>query len=209
MQIFYSFIVVAAAYFLGSLSGAIALSKGLLGEDVRKEGSGNAGATNMARVFGLGFGVITLLCDCLKSVAAILLGYWLLGEWGIFLGGISCIVGHCYPAIYRFKGGKGVSVGAVIAFAVDWRVFLAVVVTFALTAGISKKVSLGSVCAALMISVAALVVGVSLPRLLLAVLAMLLVVFRHRDNIIRILNGDEADFKAAKPRCLRLKKKTE
>lgn len=188
------------AYFLGSFSMSIFLSKTVLGGDVRNEGSGNAGATNMARVFGIGFGILTLLCDSLKAVCAILLGHWLLGEWGIFVGGFFCLLGHCYPVLHQFRGGKGVSVGAAIALAVDWRVFVGVVVAFGLGAVLSRKVSVGSVCASLSITVFALIFGVSEPRLLLAVLGMLLVIFRHRENIVRIIAGTEPDFKAARLR---------
>ena len=82
---------VIAGYLLGSLSFSIYISR-LKGSDVRSKGSGNAGATNMARVYGMSFGVITLLCDALKAAAAIFFAYWLLGEWGIFVGGIFCHV---------------------------------------------------------------------------------------------------------------------
>jgi len=189
-----------AAYIVGSFSPAIFLSRHFMGKDVRKQGSGNAGATNMARVYGMSFGVITLLCDALKAAAAIFFAYWLLGEWGIFVGGIFCLLGHCFPVFYGFKGGKGVSVGAIIALAVDWRVFIVVVLAFALGAGLTRKVSVGSVLAALSITVAALVVHVSTPRLLLAVFGMILVVARHATNIERVVHGEEPDFHAAEPK---------
>ena len=163
-----------AAYIIGSFNPAIFLSRHLLGRDVRKQGSGNAGATNMARVYGMSFGLVTLLCDALKAAAAIFLAVWLLGEWGIFVGGIFCLLGHCFPVFYGFKGGKGVSVGAVLALAVDWRVFVTVVVAFALGAVLSRKVSVGSVLGALSISVAAILFHVSTPRLLLAIFGMLI-----------------------------------
>lgn len=207
MRIVLYILIAAAAYIIGSFSPAIFLSRHLLGRDVRKQGSGNAGATNMARVYGMGFGLVTLLCDALKAAAAIYLATWLLGEWGIFVGGIFCLLGHCFPVFYGFKGGKGVSVGAVVAFAVDWRVFIVVVLAFALGAVLSRKVSVGSVLAALSITVAALVFGVSLPRLLLAILGMILVTARHAANIDRVVHGEEPDFHAAKAKkvCIKLK----
>jgi len=198
MQIILYIIAAVAAYIIGSFSPAIFLSRRLMGRDVRKQGSGNAGATNMARVYGIGFGIITLLCDCLKAAAAIYFAVWLLGEWGVFIGGVFCLLGHCFPVFHEFKGGKGVSAGAIVALAVDWRVFIVVVLVFALGAFISRKVSGGSVLAALSITVAAFVFGVSLPRLLLSIFGTVLVTARHAANIERVVHGEEPDFHAAK-----------
>lgn len=189
-------LVVLCGYLLGSISFSILISR-LRGSDVRTRGSGNAGATNMARVYGLGVGVMTLLGDAFKACLALWLGWRLLGDWGIFAGGFSCLLGHCFPVFYGFKGGKGISSGAAIALAIDWRVFLTVVVVFAVFAVPSRKVSLGSVCGAIAIFPAALVFQDSLPKILLAGLGMALVVFQHRENIARLIKGTEGDFKAA------------
>lgn len=199
MEIYKYILVAFAGYMLGSLSMSIVLSRGVLGEDVRRKGSGNAGATNMARVYGLKAGVLTLGGDVLKASLSMLIGWLLLGDVGLALGGIASLVGHCFPVYYNFRGGKGVSVGAAVALAIDWRVFLSVVLVFALAAFLSKKVSLGSVCAAVTISIASLIFQVSAARLILAVFGMLLVVFQHRENIKRLINGTEPDFKPAKP----------
>lgn len=199
MEIYKYILVAFAGYMLGSLSMSIVLSRAVLGEDVRRKGSGNAGATNMARVYGLKAGVLTLGGDVLKASLSMLIGWLLLGDVGLALGGIASLVGHCFPVYYNFRGGKGVSVGAAVALAIDWRVFLSVVLVFALAAFLSKKVSLGSVCAAVTISIASLIFQVSAARLILAVFGMLLVVFQHRENIKRLINGTEPDFKPAKP----------
>lgn len=199
MEIYKYILVAFAGYMLGSLSMSIVLSRTVLGEDVRRKGSGNAGATNMARVYGLKAGVLTLGGDVLKASLSMLIGWLLLGDVGLALGGIASLVGHCFPVYYNFRGGKGVSVGAAVALAIDWRVFLSVVLVFALAAFLSKKVSLGSVCAAVTISIASLIFQVSAARLILAVFGMLLVVFQHRENIKRLINGTEPDFKPAKP----------
>lgn len=185
------------SYLLGSVSFSILLSR-LRGSDVRSKGSGNAGATNMARIYGMGFGVMTLLGDALKAAVAIWVSRQLLGDWGLFTGGLFSMLGHCFPVFFRFRGGKGISVGAAVALAMDWRVFVTVVVVFFIVALLSRKVSLGSVCAAFSILIAALVFRVSPPELLLSVIGMVLVVFQHRENIRRLINGTEADFRAAK-----------
>ena len=196
-------LVFIAAYFLGSLSISIFMSRTLLGGDVRKMGSGNAGATNMARVFGMSAGVLTLGGDMCKTAIAILLGYTLLGDGGMATAGIACMLGHCYPVLHGFKGGKGVSAGAAIALCMDWRVGLLVVAVFAAAAFSTKKVSFGSICAALSLPVGALVFGVSQPRCALAIVSMCLVVIRHKANIKRLINGTEPDFKPGKSKQLK------
>lgn len=194
MEVLKYLLVIVAGYLLGSISVSVCLSVGM-GRDVRKEGSGNAGATNMARVFGMKAGVITLLGDMVKAALAVLLGYLLLGDMGLMAGGIACIVGHCFPVFHQFKGGKGVSVGGLLSLMIDWRVGLLVFGSFGLFAVGSKKVSLGSVCGAIAITVGSLIFHVSTPRLILAIVAMCLVTFQHRGNIKRLLNGTEPDFK--------------
>ena len=182
------------AYFLGSVSVSILLSRSVMNADVRAHGSGNAGATNMARVFGLRMGAVTLAGDMLKAALAMLLGFALLGERGMCVAGALCLVGHCYPALHEFRGGKGVSVGTAVFLAADWRVLAVAVVFFALAALLSRKVSLGSLAAAVSGFAAAAYLALPLPRLLLVAFTMLLVILRHRENIIRLVRGTEPDF---------------
>ena len=184
------------SYLIGSLSMSIFVSKRLLGGDVRKKGSGNAGATNMARVYGMRAGLFTLLADMAKAALAMFAGYMLLGETGLMLSGISCLLGHCFPLFHNFRGGKGVSSGAAIAFAIDWRIGLLGIVAFAVAACSTRKVSVGSICAAIVIAVCTLLFGMSIQRIILAVFSACLVIIRHRENIKRLLAGTEPDFKA-------------
>ena len=93
----------AAGYLLGSVSASVLLSKLAFRRDVRAEGSGNAGATNVARVFGMWAGIATLLADVGKTVLAILLGQWLAGDMGLCIAGIACILGHCWPMYFHFR----------------------------------------------------------------------------------------------------------
>ena len=189
--------VILAGYLLGSLSLAVFLSQ-RLGADIRTLGSGNAGATNMARVYGALPGVAVLLFDIGKAAAAMLLGAHLAGESGLAAAGIACVLGHCYPILHGFRGGKAVSVGAAASFAVDGRVGVAALAIFAVTVLLSKKVSLGSVCAALSVAVTALLVRPSAPRLVLALFAALMLLWRHRENIARLRSGTEKDFRFGK-----------
>jgi len=189
--------ILVAGYLLGSLSASILLSRTAWGGDVRGKGSGNAGATNMARVYGLGAGFLTLGCDMLKAIAATWLGSLLLGDVGLAIGGIACMAGHCFPVFHEFKGGKGISVGAALGLMIDWRVFVAIILVFLIVAFLSKKVSLGSIAASVAITVFSLIFAVSTPKLILAIVAMCIAVFQHRGNIRRLLQGTEPDFKAA------------
>ena len=198
MEIAKYLLLIVGGYLMGSVSIAIFMSRSLLGGDVRQKGSGNAGATNMARVYGFKAGIITLLGDVLKATVVMLVGRHILGDAGIAAGGLAVLVGHCFPAFHHFHGGKGVSVGVAIGLIVDWRVFIAIVCAFFIGALLTKKVSVGSVSAAVTVTVASLIVGVSTPKLILCVCGMCLVVFQHRENIRRVINGTEPDFKAAK-----------
>ena len=106
---------VLAGYFLGALSCSIILSKAKYLMDIRRDGSGNAGATNMARVHGMGAGLLTLGGDMLKTALAGGIGWLLAGRPGLIAACAACLIGHCWPVYYRFKGGKGVSVAVMIA----------------------------------------------------------------------------------------------
>lgn len=184
-----------AVYLIGGLSISILLSRSVYGKDVRTCGSGNAGATNMARSFGLKMGIITLVCDVLKAVTSILIGKALLGDTGICIAGIACLMGHCFPALHGFKGGKGVSVCAAMMWWIDWRVGLAALAAFAIAVILSRRVSLGSVCAALALSVTALIISLPLTKLILTLVCTVTVVFMHRENIKRLISGTEPEFK--------------
>lgn len=196
MNVLKYILIIVGGYLLGSVSISIILSR-MLGTDVRKKGSGNAGATNMARSYGLIAGFATLAGDFLKAAIAMAVGYRLCGDWGLMAGGIACTTGHCFPVFYDFRGGKGISVGAAIGLAIDWRVFVGIVIVFLIAAFLSKKVSLGSVCAAVAVVVLAIVFAAPLPKLILAIYAALLAIFQHRSNIRRLSEGTEPDFKAA------------
>ena len=199
MSFLYWLVVLIAGYLLGSLSFSIILSK-LLGKDIRKQGSGNAGATNMARVFGWAAGGATLAFDFFKAAAAMWLGQKLLGDTGICLGGIASMVGHCWPIFHDFKGGKGISVGAAIGFMIDWRVMVTIVLVFLLVAVASNKVSLGSISAAVSIIPATWIFAPRPAMLALACFGMVVAITRHKENIKRLMTGTEPDFKAGKKR---------
>lgn len=185
-------------YLIGSFSISITMSRVLFGKDVRIKGSGNAGATNMARSFGILPGVLTLLGDVAKALLALTLGHMISGEWGMTVAGCACLTGHSYPVYYGFKGGKGVSAGLAAAFAADWRAGIAALAVFLLVAFSSKKVSLGSMIGALGALVCCLLIKTPLPRLVLVIFAVVMIVVRHSENIRRLASGTEPDFKVSK-----------
>ena len=198
MTYLYWILVPVAGYLLGSLSFSIIISCLFLGRDIRKFGSGNAGATNMTRVFGWVAGVATLAFDVLKALAAMLIGRRLLGDAGVCLGGMAAMVGHCFPLFHHFKGGKGIATGAAIGFMIDWRVGVSIIVAFLIGAFISKKVSIGSIAAAVTIIPATWIFAPRPSMIALAVFASVLAITRHHENIRRLRAGTEPDFRAGK-----------
>ena len=183
-----------AGYLLGSISVSILVTKYIFHADLRQQGSGNAGATNAARVYGLGAGVLTFAGDFAKSILAMLLGRGLGGVTGLAVGGAACLLGHCFPVYYRFRGGKAVSAGAAAALVIDWRIFVLAVAVFALAALLSKTASVSSMSAAGMVAVGTFLFAPSTAQLLLGLFTCALVLFMHRSNIRRLIAGTEPKF---------------
>ena len=187
------------SYFLGCFNGAVIVSKYILRDDVRTHGSGNAGLTNFYRTFGGPLTAVVILCDVLKAVIAVLIGAWIFGMMGNALLGkywaaLFCLLGHMFPCMCHFKGGKGILSGGTIALMIDWRIALVVWGGFLILTVLTRYVSLGSLWA-----------GASFPFIswycytdpLIVVLAFAcggLVVWQHRANIKRLLNGTENKF---------------
>ena len=194
------------AYFCGCFNGAVIVSKYILRDDVRNHGSGNAGLTNFHRTFGGGLTFVVILCDVLKAVIAVQVGAWLFGSvlshgaesWmilGKYWAALFCLLGHMFPCMFHFKGGKGILSGGTIALMMDWRIALVVWGGFLILFFATKYVSLGSVWA-----------GASFPfiswycypneffAIILAFLCGGLVVWQHRANIKRLLAGNENKF---------------
>jgi glycerol-3-phosphate acyltransferase PlsY len=192
---YYDYLISAGAgYLLGSFNVGVLLSKYAYHDDVRNHGSGNAGATNMARTFGLKAGALTLGGDMLKGVTSMWLGLKLAGKPGLALAGASCVAGHCWPVYYGFKGGKGVAVGAAVALMIDPKVFLSALGVFAATAFGSKKVSVGSLSAAVTLPAFAALYKVGTAKTLLAFFAASVVTAEHIPNIKRLIAHTEPNF---------------
>ena len=189
-------IAVAAGYLLGNLNGAVCVSR-LLGDDVRTHGSGNAGLTNFIRNYGAGRSLSVILIDAGKAIVACVLGGLLLMEHlgfrtGAALGGAAVMLGHVFPAFLGFRGGKGILSGLFIAIVVDWRVALLILAVFAIAYLTTQYVSLGSVLAAITFGIGFVVFHHNNVTVMLCGIFMsLLATFMHRQNIVRLLNGEE------------------
>jgi glycerol-3-phosphate acyltransferase PlsY len=198
MMILLCAIVAVVSYFLGCFNGAVIVSKYILRDDVRNHGSGNAGLTNFHRTFGGPLTFIVILCDALKAVIAVLIGAWLLRynrEFGEYWAALFCLLGHMFPCMFGFKGGKGILSGGAVALMVDWRIALVVWGGFLLLAVLTKYVSLGSTWAGTSFPFATWYCFPDQP--LVIVLGFLcggLVVWQHRANIKRLLSGTENKF---------------
>ncbi|WP_300749242.1 glycerol-3-phosphate 1-O-acyltransferase PlsY [uncultured Oscillibacter sp.] len=187
-------IAAAASYFLGCFNGAVIVSKYILRDDVRNHGSGNAGLTNFHRTFGGGLTFVVILCDVLKAVIAVLLGSWLFA-WDPLLGkyfaALFCLLGHMFPCMFHFKGGKGILSGGTIALMIDWRVALVVWGGFLILVIVTRYVSLGSLWAGASFP---FISWYCYPEIRIVVLAFLLgglVVWQHRGNAQRLIHGKE------------------
>lgn len=179
-------------YLIGSLNFSIIISKRYHNDDIRNYGSGNAGTTNMLRTYGRRAAVLTLLGDALKAIVSSLYGYALLGFTGAYIAGFFCILGHCFPIYYKFKGGKGIVTVAFMILMLDPIVFTILFFIFFALVFATKMVSFGSViCVMLFPILLHRIEGPGIP-VIFAMLITLLVVFMHRENIMRIFHGEES-----------------
>lgn len=193
----YRIIITAlVCYFLGNHNGAICVSA-MLHDDVRSHGSGNAGLTNFVRSYGASRSVLVIIIDVAKAILACLVAGLVFEPYGfrlegITLGGLCVMLGHDFPALQGFRGGKGILSGWFIAFCIDWRIGLLIGVVFFATYLLTQYVSLGSVLAAITFCIGFVVFQRKNPLVMLGGIAMgLLTVFMHRSNITRLFKGEE------------------
>lgn len=189
-------IAVLVGYMLGNLNGSVCVSA-LMHDDVREHGSGNAGLTNFIRNYGAGRSLLVILIDAGKAVLACLNGGLLLQQYGMapegtVIGGMALMLGHDFPALLGFKGGKGILSGLFIALMVDWRIALIILGVFGVAYLLTQYVSLGSVLAAVAFGVCfAVFHSDNLTVMLCGIVMGTLTVYMHRSNIARLLKGQE------------------
>ena len=199
-------IVAIIAYLIGSISFSVIISKKMAGFDVREKGSGNAGTTNVLRSVGKKAAVITLVCDVLKGVVAVLIAL-LAGviikdldkALLVQLAGVFVIIGHTFPVFFKFKGGKGIATSLGVLLIINWQIGLICLVFALLLMALTRMVSVGSIAAAVLFPVLVLFINQNYivaessnwSYLIFSVVIALLVIFNHRTNLKRIFTGTE------------------
>ena len=204
-----AYIVIAIiAYLIGSINFSIIISKKMAGFDVREKGSGNAGTTNMLRSVGKKAALITLICDILKGVVsiglAIIIGNiakYLDRELLLQIAGIAVVLGHTFPIFFGFKGGKGVATSLGVLLMSNWQIGLICLVFALVLMILTRMVSLGSCVAAVLFPVLTLFINQHYTVLtegkngnvyfVYSIILAIIVLYNHRENIKRILNGTE------------------
>ena len=202
-------VIAIFAYFCGCFNGAVIVSKYILRDDIRTHGSGNAGLTNFYRTFGGILTLVVILTDVLKAVLAIQISVWMAGQLlavdsletelavrylSKYWAGLWCLLGHMFPCMFHFKGGKGILSGGTIAIMLDWRIALVVWGGFIVLAVVTKYVSLGSCWAGASFPFATWFVYHDILLLILSIVIGGLILYMHRGNIHRLLTGTENKF---------------
>jgi glycerol-3-phosphate acyltransferase PlsY len=198
-------IMAIIAYCIGSVNFSVLISRKMAGFDVREKGSGNAGSTNVLREVGIKAAVITLICDILKGVIAIFIAL-VIGKIVkdtdkallVQLAGIFVILGHTFPIFFEFRGGKGVATALGILLISNWKIGLICLVFALVIMAISRMVSMGAIGAAILFPVLTLFINENfiveasgLKYFIFSLILALIVIFNHRENLGRILNGTE------------------
>lgn len=198
-------IIAIIAYVIGSINFSVLISKKMAGFDVREKGSGNAGTTNMLRSVGKKAAVITLVCDILKGVIAVLIAV-IVGKFVknidrallTQIAGILVVLGHTFPIFFEFKGGKGVATSLGVIMIINWKIGLICLIFAIAIMAFSKMVSMGSVGAAILFPVLTLFIETNfiveasgMKYFIFSIILAAIVIFNHRANIKRIANGTE------------------
>ncbi len=196
MEIILNLLILFLGYLFGSFPSGYLAGKIAKGIDIRSLGSGSTGATNVLRHIGKRAAITVFLLDVFKGVISILLAkYFLLNDsWQVAIG-LSTLIGHIWPVWLNWRGGKAVATGLGIFLGLSWQVGLATLGVFILMITLFRIVSLASVSAALALPFIMFISfktsSISLPFLVISLLAMTLVIWRHRENILRLMKGKE------------------
>ena len=192
----------AAAYLIGGVNAAIVISKLKYKQDIRTQGSGNPGFTNFKRVYGLnGWAVFVMLSDIIKAAVPVCIAMltfgrlYEMGQFGAAFTGLFAMLGHCFPVWYGFKGGKAFMTGFGTIWFVDWRMALIAMVLFVVLLGLIKYMSVASCISSVACPILLSVFGAeSIAVIIISVASALLVVFRHKENFKKLMQGTESKF---------------
>lgn len=185
------FLLIILCYLIGSVPFSFIFSRLLGGVDIRAIGTGNVGATNVLRTLGIKIALLSLVGDLLKGVLAAWLGLFFGGVGLAALCAVAVVAGHCWPVFLGFRGGKGVATSAGVILLLMPLIGLIMAVTFVTVIAVSRFVSLGSVCAAVLFPILILVMKEPWQYLVMGLVMVAMVLFRHRTNIERLRQGTE------------------
>ena len=218
------FMIAIIAYLLGSISFAVIFSKLFTKRDVREQGSGNAGMTNVLRTAGVLPGILTCVFDFAKASLSVAVGMYTIVPYlnsiaphgisiaplyGGMLAATCCMLGHIFPIFFEFRGGKGIMTAIGAIFLIDWRIACILLVVFAIVLLLTKIISISSICAAATYPIATFLIAFFakspqpdgsyhlffLPLWLFetigAVIMAAITILKHRDNIRRLIRGEE------------------
>lgn len=185
------FILGLASYLIGSIPFSFLIPKWIGKIDIRLHGSGNTGTTNVVRTLGMKVGVLAFIGDFLKGLLPTLIGLMWLGELGGVVGGAMSVIGHCHPVWLKFKGGKGVATSAGVLIVLFPILFLTLLIFQFIIIAVTKYMSLASILSAVMLPILALLTSKSHTMVIFSAGLALFVIFRHRSNLMRLLNGTE------------------
>ena len=209
-------IISIISYLIGCINTSLAITKILkIGSDIRSVGSGNAGFTNVLRTMGKKMAIFTFIGDFLKGILAVWITSMIVTSSQAFqnnenlilsakyISGMMCVIGHIYPCFFKFKGGKGVLTTWATMFLIDWRVAIVLITVFLITLSITKIVSLASVMAAISYPISTFLIcffsdylktrelySLLFPTIVSFIVGSL-VLYKHKSNIARLLNGEE------------------
>ncbi len=184
-------IALLLGYALGNFSSAYLLGRWIGGFDIREQGSGNAGATNVMRTLGWRYGVLVFTLDIIKGAAAAALGFWLAGNFGLAAAGVGVVLGHDYPAALGFRGGKGIAATTGVLLSLIPIPTLVGILVFVLIILGTRMVSVASLTFVSGMAVYTILTNQPLYLIALAVIAAIFAIVRHKDNIRRVLAGVE------------------
>lgn len=193
----YEILLILLGYLYGSIPFALVIGKVFYNTDVRESGSGNLGGTNAGRVLGKKAGISVIVLDALKAVIIFYLSSYLSLKFNLnpdikYIAGLACIFGHCYPIFAEFRGGKAVSTSLGYFLCIEPLYAVVAIIVFLLVLKISKYVSLSSISTALIVLCITPFLAVSITAKLCMLVAVILLVYRHKDNIKRIKNQTES-----------------
>ena len=196
MDILFGFVLlILIGYLLGSIPSGLIIGKLMSGIDIREHGSGNLGGTNAFRVLGFKGGLIVTSADIIKGIIPAFIGLIWMGEWGAIIAGIAALLGHAFPLFAGFKGGKSVATAVGVFLVLMPYAIVVSAIVFFTTLFTTRYVSLASMLGAVALAIASIALSKSIWIIITSILVVVFLIYRHRENIQRILNGTESKAK--------------